>query len=1346
MKLASIRGWVGYLVLILGVAMVRAQQPGTLDATFEAAGSSGGRFFTPGGGNRVVVSGNFLTLGTPVNGRRAVARLLETGAVDVGFQCPLDPFSVTGHEVRSDGRILVYGSLTAAAGHPTKGVALLREDGGVDTAFRVNLAGSEPAVAVVPVPGAGCFVAYQNGEILRLGPDGAVDPGFVVTPALPRMPAGIAVQPSGKVVVIQNHRVFRLLANGTRDPDYTEVTFIGVNTDPARYAMAADGSLFVSATTAQFNSTELRTLVKLLPEGGADPGFRYAGDGTTAGARTPTHLRLDRSGRLLVTGLSFTPAFQRVLPDGAVDTGFAAFTSPTGFGQDEQGRVLFSGTYLQTSPSFFFKTGILRLNNDDAPPVVKEPRIRTAPVPLVVRSGEMAGLSVVAAGEPPLTYRWQRDGAEVDGATTDVLALSPVRQVDGGSYRVIVGNAHGSVTSGPVALTVLTEPWIRTPPQGFTAKEGEAGALSAEVLGEPPLVFRWLHEGQEVAGGASARLELGSLTTAAGGWYVLEVSGPGGSTTSAPVRVTVLASRPEWFVHTNVTTPSILTNTLNPVRPDSALRVRADRDRGVVVLYPNALERWDDAGRRQWTIRYEEADFGRLEVLALDREGNAYVGGRIHFTARLGDMAMTNASNVTGPNGHVQAFIAKVDVDGRGLWYRLYEAAGPSLRELAVDEDGGVVFAGGNGGRNGLSRLGNLAASESEYAAAVVGKLQPDGTPVFFRSFPQFTVNKSTCEASAVTADPTGIYVAGLISFSIQFGNHTLQNVGASPGNWIGKLNTNGEPQWIRAAGGQPSQGAPLAAGGGRRWFLLPRDRVLQSWSPEGAIVTNLTAVSGFQGDSALVTQLGVATNGSPMLVGFVKGNLTVAGTAVSPGAGRPALWFGQWSPDGAPVRGRLLATTTNANVNVGLDNVLLAAHAATATGDLIVAGQYVSAMRWLGGVYTSPAGSHRPDGYPAGAFLAKVRQPAMAPEITQQPIAAYEMGTGDTVRIGIRAIGPEPLSYQWRKDGSGIEGAVTNSLELANVTVADAGVYDVVVTNAYGIAVSEAARITVRPPFRIQTQPSTQLVLGPGVRLSGGQIDPALMQGGAIANKLLRFGFTESSSPRFTVPGVFAIQFTGVATAGNYAVQAGGVLPVRQGTYAVPFALPDLLNVRLVRLDGTNFATLGLKPGGFFDLHYDIAEADGCCGAGTFTIEGGDAQARFSVATTSFVPEGNYQWQRNGQDLPGRTAATLVLTNVTEADQGEYRVLIRYRGHEETSVAVALRVVTGAVVEPPVLDPGVFQVGGGGMTVPSWPAGFVLQRTVQLSPATWETIATAPPVFIPFSEPGAFFRLVSGP
>ena len=68
----------------------------------------------------------------------------------------------------------------------------------------------------------------------------------------------------------------------------------------------------------------------------------------------------------------------------------------------------------------------------------------------------------------------------------------------------------------------------------------------------------------------------------------------------------------------------------------------------------------------------------------------------------------------------------------------------------------------------------------------------------------------------------------------------------------------------------------------------------------------------------------------------------------------------------------------------------------------------------------------------------------------------------GSSARFRVGAVSNSELSYQWRLGGQPIAGAESATLELANVTIADAGEYDVVITAMGGSAVSVAARLDV--------------------------------------------------------------------------------------------------------------------------------------------------------------------------------------------------------------------------------------------------------------------------------------------
>jgi uncharacterized delta-60 repeat protein len=101
-------------------------------------------------------------------------------------------------------------------------------------------------------------------------------------------------------------------------------------------------------------------------------------------------------------------------------------------------------------------------------------------------------------------------------------------------------------------------------------------------------------------------------------------------------------------------------------------------------------------------------------------------------------------------------------------------------------------------------------------------------------------------------------------------------------------------------------------------------------------------------------------------------------------------------------------------------------------------------------------------------------------PSITLQPQSRTNL-QGTPVAFSVTANGTAALAYQWRKygvplvDSANISGATGAMLTLASVLPADAGPYDVVVTNAYGSSTSAAGILTVVTWPTISTQPQSQ-------------------------------------------------------------------------------------------------------------------------------------------------------------------------------------------------------------------------------------------------------------------------------
>ena len=83
------------------------------------------------------------------------------------------------------------------------------------------------------------------------------------------------------------------------------------------------------------------------------------------------------------------------------------------------------------------------------------------------------------------------------------------------------------------------------------------------------------------------------------------------------------------------------------------------------------------------------------------------------------------------------------------------------------------------------------------------------------------------------------------------------------------------------------------------------------------------------------------------------------------------------------------------------------------------------------------------------------------APVIVMQPLNQSAI-VGMTAMFTVAVIGTKPYAYQWRHDGTNLDGATDSSLSLTNVQFSDAGTYAVAISNVYGSTNSQTAVLTV--------------------------------------------------------------------------------------------------------------------------------------------------------------------------------------------------------------------------------------------------------------------------------------------
>ena len=177
-------------------------------------------------------------------------------------------------------------------------------------------------------------------------------------------------------------------------------------------------------------------------------------------------------------------------------------------------------------------------------PAPVAPSITTQPSNQTVTAGQAATFSVVAAGTAPLTYQWQKNNANISGATSaSYTTPATVSGDNGATFRVMVTNSVTTVTSNSATLTVnpaTVGPSITTQPSNKTVTVGQTATFSVVAAGTAPLTYQWQKNNANISGATSA-----SYTTPAtvsgdnGATFRVIVTNPVTNITSNPATLTV---------------------------------------------------------------------------------------------------------------------------------------------------------------------------------------------------------------------------------------------------------------------------------------------------------------------------------------------------------------------------------------------------------------------------------------------------------------------------------------------------------------------------------------------------------------------------------------------------------------------------------------------------------------------------------------------------------------------------------------------------------------------------------------------------------------------------------------
>jgi glucose/arabinose dehydrogenase len=412
-----------------------------------------------------------------------------------------------------------------------------------------------------------------------------------------------------------------------------------------------------------------------------------------------------------------------------------------------------------------------------------KPAIVSPPASVTVSPGQPATFTVVASGTAPLSYQWQRGGANIAGATASSYTLQTTTLADNGAqFRVVVTNTLGSTTSAAATLTVTNNSppvgTILTPAAGTHYNAGSTinftgSATDPEDGTLPPSAFAWevifhhnthTHLGPTIGPGPTGDGRSGSFVvpntgeTSTDVWYRIHLTVTDSAARSTETFVDVLPNTTTLTFHATPTSPTGLQITLDgqphatPYSQGSVVGMKRTLDAAspqVLGTTSYTFSSWSDGGAKSHVITTPAAattytaafvtgtDSVKPVVSVTAPVAGAVVSGNTPVTANASDNV-----GVTAVKWYVDGVQVAYDADGAPwskLWMTTSVADGPH-----------TIFA------KARDLAGNWGTSSS--LAITVSNSSDNTPPSVAVTYPTVqTVASGTVTLSANATDAVGV-------------------------------------------------------------------------------------------------------------------------------------------------------------------------------------------------------------------------------------------------------------------------------------------------------------------------------------------------------------------------------------------------------------------------------------------------------------------------------------------------------------------------------------------------------------------------------------------------------------
>jgi len=192
----------------------------------------------------------------------------------------------------------------------------------------------------------------------------------------------------------------------------------------------------------------------------------------------------------------------------------------------------------------------------------------------------------------------------------------------------------------------------------------------------------------------------------------------------------------------------------------------------------------------QWAVSGGGPAFDWSYHIEVDTDGNAYIAGYFNETAMFGNTTLTG-------QGIYDGFVAKLDAEGTWQWAVSVGGECSEVTDLSLDSNGNVYVIGTF---FNTATFGNISLIGQGFEDIFVAELNTSGVWQWMEN----AGGPKSDSGDGITVNDAGdIYVTGSFESTAIFDTITLLAQGYYSDIFIAKLNTAGEWQWVKSAGGE---------------------------------------------------------------------------------------------------------------------------------------------------------------------------------------------------------------------------------------------------------------------------------------------------------------------------------------------------------------------------------------------------------------------------------------------------------------------------------------------------------------------------------------------------------------